>query len=89
MGKNFAKFINLRNLKYQKAKIGICRFCIKDGSRINLVVHGSDLGPDVKWCPRCGTCADWWMLQEYHWKKMLEFYENKKREMNAMGKATR
>lgn len=33
---------------------------------MGLKVSMSDFGHEVKWCPECGACADWWMQQEYY-----------------------
>lgn len=71
---------SLRNDKYipKRTKIidGVCRFCIKDGIRVNLALHTSELGPDIKWCPRCGACHDWWLQTDYYLKKIVEFHYN-------------
>lgn len=65
--------------KRAKPVNGICRFCMTEGEKVFLRIYTSELGPDVLWCPRCGSCANWWLQTEYHFARMLSAYENKKK----------
>ena len=56
-----------------KSRHGICNFCkVNDKKIINLKIASSELGPDIRYCPKCGTCADWWMQTEWYFRQLLE-----------------